>query len=186
MDKSFYHHPRLNAHKGIGIDIDHTLINGPGSFFLQNWVRDHYKDLDLHLITFRDGIDFDLIRQDIGEFGMELDMFRGVHGIPAETSRPFWKLMQKVGERGTIHEPKWLRGLKHHKSSVEEYETLYTGVSMWKGSKCKELGLTALIDDLATMVLPGCEAHGVEFIDALKLNQPTSLDDSLRASVRLE
>ena len=169
---SLFHHPRLNTHKAIGIDIDHTLINGPCSFFLQRWVHDHYKEIDLHLVTFRHGIDFDLIRQDIEDASdIRLDMFKGIHGIPGEVSVPFWTLMQKVGERGTIHEPKWLRGLTHHKTTVEEYDSLYNGVSMWKGSRCKELGLTALVDDLETMVLPGCTFHQVEFIHALRRNE---------------
>ncbi len=169
--KSFYHHSKLNAHTAIGVDIDHTLINGPCSLFLQQWVREHYETIDLHLVTFRHGADFEYIRQDVEETGLQLDMFKGIHGIPQETSVPFWLLMQKVGERGRVHETKWLRSLAYHKSSVEEYETLYTGVSMWKGMKCNELGLTALIDDLDTMVLPGCTAHGVEFINALNLNE---------------
>jgi len=168
--KSFFYHPKLNAHKAIGVDIDSTLIHGPNSFFLQRWVEEHHKQVELHLVTFRNGRDFDMIAQDIGAFGMDLSMFHGVHGMPKELGVPFWELLSRVGERGSKSEQKWLRGLKHHKVTVEHYEELYNGVSVWKGLKCKELGLTALVDDLKSMVLPGCELHGIEFIDALNLN----------------
>lgn len=171
LPKSYFHHAKLNAHKAIGVDIDHTLINGPNSFFLQRWVEEHYQEIDLHLVTFRTGLDYSMIERDIAFFGMRLDMFKGVHGIPEEISSPFWSLMQKVGERGKVHEKKWLRTLEFHKVTTTMYDELYNGVSVWKGMKCKELGLTALIDDLETMVLPGCTLHGVEFINALNLNE---------------
>lgn len=166
---SYLYHSTLNAHKGIGVDIDATLINGPASFKLQQWCEAYHQEIELHLITFRDGRDFDLIGDDLFASNVKMEWFKGVHGIPTEISKPFWDLANKVGIRGRMHEPKWQRALAHHKSSVEAYNELELELAMWKGTKCKELGLTALIDDLETLVVPGCKAHGVEFIDSLKL-----------------
>jgi len=177
QEKKHTWHPKLNAHRAIGIDIDSTLIDGPCSRRLQEWVWDHYQELDLHLVTFRYGADFQYVAQDIGEHGLKLDMFKGLHGIDQDFAELFWQLRLKVGDRVPESEEKrlqhlrrkWLRGLTHHKTTEEEYERLFSTVAHWKGAKCKELGLTALIDDLGEYVRPGCDVHGVEWIDALNL-----------------
>jgi hypothetical protein len=170
MENKLTHHPILNKHASIGIDVDLTLIDGPCSHFLQSWVWDHYKELDLHLITFRYGVDFDhYLKSDLAEVGMDFNMFKGIHGIPAVDAVPFWLLVNKVGHKNKVYPPKWHRSLKHHKSSPEEYDQLFQVVSTWKGQKCKELGITALVDDLGDMVKPGCDLHGIEWIDSFDL-----------------
>lgn len=177
MTQKLTHHPLLNKHTKLGIDIDSTLINGPCSGLLQRWVWEHYQDLDLHLVTFRYGADFSYIERDILEHGLNLNMFKGVHGIDRELAMPFWLLQNKVGFRipesedknAMVRRAKWLRGLGYAKSSEDEFLRLHASVADWKGLKCKELGLTALVDDLEDMVLPGCTTHGVEWINALTL-----------------
>ena len=163
-------HRKLASHKGIGVDIDHTLINGPGSPLLQEWIKENHQQVELHLITFRDGKDFDLVERDITTFGITFDMFKGLHGVPAHIGPPFWAMSSRVGIRENVFRPKWLRALDYHKHTEEEYETLFQNIAMWKGAKCAELGLTALIDDLEHFVVPGCTSHGIEWINALALN----------------
>jgi hypothetical protein len=166
-----YHHKVLNTHAGIGIDIDQTLINGPGSQFLQNWVMEFHDKVELHLITFRTGIWFDQLSDDVFRWGIEPHMFKGVHGIPTHIASPFWDLCKKVGDKSskTFNRKKFERGLLHHKVTEEDYDLLQLNLAMWKGAKCKELGLTALIDDIEHWVVPGCIAHDVAWIDSLKL-----------------
>jgi len=171
MEQTSFYHPRLNAHKAIGVDIDSTLIEGPCSFYLQRWVQQYHKDIELHLVTFRVEDDFDAIERDIGTYGMQLDMFHGVHGIPLDVANDFYKLTAKVGMKGQVNEAKWKRTLAYHNTSEEQYESTSTMVKKWKGLKCRELGLTALIDDLEDMVVPGCLEHGIEWINALTLTK---------------
>lgn len=171
MTTNFYFHSELNAHKGLGIDIDETLINGPGSFFLQNWVQTYHSELELHLITFRTGKWLDQLADDVYRWGIEPHMFKGIHSVPVETAGPFWELCQSVGDKRAknFNRRKFERGLVHHKVTEEQYDAMELELALWKGSKCKELGLTALVDDLEHWVVPGCEAHGVTWINSLTL-----------------
>lgn len=171
-----YFHSALNAHKGIGIDIDQTLINGPASLFLQNWVQTYHCEIDLHLVTFRTGRWLDQLPDDVFQFGIQPHMFKGIHSVPVETAGPFWDLVQLVGDKRApnLNQAKWLRSLAYHGSSEELYDSMEATLALWKGTKCKELGLTALIDDLEHWVVPGCTLHGVTWIDALTL-QPEGL-----------
>lgn len=167
--------PVLSSHDAVGLDIDHTLINGPHSFSLRNWVENHHHDRDLHIITFRTGKDLDLVWNDLTAAGFDQKMFSGLHSIPPEIGQTFWRFTQKVGHRCDVKNySKFLRGLKHHKISLNEYADLESQVRHWKGMKCSELGLTALVDDLKFYVEPGCLRHGIQFIDALN---PEDLPD---------
>lgn len=169
---STYYHRELNAHKGVGIDIDQTLINGPASHLLQNWVMEFYQEIDMHLITFRTGKWLEQLEQDVYVWGIKPEMFKGVHSVPLETAGPFWDMVNKIGDKRApnFNRKKWERGLKHHKRTEEEYDYLELNLAMWKGSKCKELGLTALVDDLEHWVVPGCTTHGVIWINSLNLH----------------
>lgn len=167
IDRLF--HPLLNAHRGLGIDIDETLINGPGSQLLQQWVQDHHTELDLHLITFRNGDHFDQIEDDVKAAGLSLNMFRGIHGIPVHIGQPFWDIASRTGIREYSDPVKWARKLAYLKVHVDDYNLLHTNTAMWKGAKCAELGLTALVDDLEHMVTLGCKHHNVEWINSLTL-----------------
>lgn len=158
----------LAGHNGIGIDIDETLINGPSSLALQRWCAENHETHNLHLITFRYNGDFHYIGQDLADANVDINMFRGIHGIPAEASIPFHNMVMKVGrrDRAKTH-AKWLRGLAHHKIKEEDYLEQEAKFAMWKGEKCKELGLTVLLDDLESFVKPGCDAHGIVFINSI-------------------
>jgi hypothetical protein len=162
-------HPKLNAHRGIGVDIDETLINGPCSHLLQRWIHDHHQDVELHLITFRNGDHFNEVESDVKNAGLTLDMFRGVHGIPVHIGQPFWDIASRTGIREYSEHAKWLRTLNYMKIKVEDYDLLHQNTAMWKGAKCAELGLSALVDDLEHMVALGCNHHKVEWINALTL-----------------
>lgn len=170
MENQIYH-KRLNAHTSIGIDIDETLINGPNSRYLQRWVKHYHPTIQMHLVTFRTEDDFDRIEEDLTAAGIELDLFHGIHGIPLDVASEFYKLTAKVGIRGSVPEPKWQRTIRYHNVSEDHYESLSEMVKLWKGLKCKELGLTALVDDLEQMVVPGCVRYDIEWINALTLHK---------------
>jgi hypothetical protein len=171
MTKELWKHPILNNHKAIGIDIDGTLINGVYSNKLQRWVEFFHDEIDMHLITFRDDEDVRYVDRDLGEVGIPLDWFKGVHNIPAEIIDPFNKynqLFRKAVDRGAA---KLERALAYHKVSYTDWRKIDQEARMWKGYKCHELGLTALIDDLPNMVLDGCEAYEIEYINVVDLEK---------------
>ena len=160
---------KLNRHHKIGVDVDSTLINGPNSHIIQQWCRENHETKELHIVTFRYGLDFDhFLPIDLDEAGVDIKMFKGVHGSPKEKFIDYWTWVNTVGLRNQPHEAKWLRALAHHKIDLEKFTELETFANNWKGFRCKELGLTALIDDMENSVLPGCTNHGIEFIHALK------------------
>ena len=160
---------RLNKHQKIGIDIDATLIDGPKSRLLQEWCKDNHKTKELHLVTFRYNADFHFIGQDLIDADVDISMFRGVHGSPAELMIEYLTLVNKVGFRWKAkNEAKWIRSLAYHKILHDDFIKVEDLAHEWKGLKCKELGLTCLIDDMEESVLPGCMKHGIEFIHSLK------------------
>lgn len=158
---------KLNQHNVVGLDIDGTLINGPASLLLQNWVLDNFAERDVHLVTFRTGEDLDMVWKDLAEVGLFNNHFKGLHSIPLSIGQTFWKMTRLVGFRNEMFEPKWKRALKHHKVDEADYLNLEHQVQHWKGKKCAELGATVLVDDLEYFVKPGCDLHGIEFIHAL-------------------
>lgn len=158
-------HPVLDQHKIIGIDIDETLIDGKRSNMLQDWVRANHQDYELHLITFRYGKDFDLIQEDLLRCNVDHNWFKGVHGIPSEIMLPYMQNLQRL--TGSRNNPKkYQRTLKFFGLDANEVENTRRAVEHWKAKKCSELGATLLIDDLETIVAPGCELYGVTFLNS--------------------
>lgn len=161
-------HPLLDPHDCLGIDIDSTLINGPCSRILQEWCRDNHTRKQLHLITFRYGKDFDLAQQDIIEGGAQWEWFRSIHGAPRALFERHYQYVQQTGH--IRNNPRKLaRAIAHHRIDTEDMARVAREVTLWKGIKCKELGCTALVDDLVEYVQPGCDLHGITLVDSLKL-----------------
>lgn len=163
-------HDILDNHLNIGIDIDQTLIDGPHSYFLQDYIRHHQGVKKFHLITFRYGYEFRNIERDLAYRCVDIKLFDTVNGIPEDFGRKYHQLdltIQKAIKNKQF--AKVNRILDYHKVTQEEYDELKIRVNRWKGFKCKELACTAMVDDLRAFVEEGCIYHGVEFVDSLTL-----------------
>lgn len=168
--KDTWFHPELNRHKAVGIDIDGTLINGINSNALQRWIEAYHDEIEFHLITFRDSEDVKQAPDDIMMGRGEMKWFKGLHSIPAEIIDPFnWNYVHIAVALRNGQIAKAKRTLAHRGVPWEEWIDIDAKAREWKGLKCKELGLTAMIDDIPTMVLPGCEKHGIEFFNVNSL-----------------
>lgn len=157
---------KLNRHHKIGIDIDVTLINGPNSRIIQEWCVANADSKELHLVTFRNGQDLADVARDLADAGVDINLFKAIHGSPEPIMRKFMGFVNKCGWRNDT--PKWQRGLAHHKIDLQDWIDTELFCNEWKGQVCAEFGLTCLIDDMEANVILGCNKYNVEFIHSLK------------------
>lgn len=163
-------HDILDNHLNIGIDIDQTLIDGPHSYFLQDYIR-HYQGVKkFHLITFRYGYEFKNIERDLSYRSVDINLFETINGIPEGWGKKYH--LMSLAIRNALNNKnlkKVDRILSYHKMTNEEFMDLKIRVDRWKGFRCKELNCTAMVDDLRDFVEPGCIHYGVDFVDSLTL-----------------
>ena len=127
----------LNSHQRLGIDFDGTLVGHKHSQILQQYIVTN-PEKEFHLITFRS------------------------HGRQ-------WDITEDLRE-SVLHETHVRITGRHfvqvHNMSDEDF-TAYNGAIrqpefyLWKATKCKEIGCTILIDDMADFLHEYCVAHGV-------------------------
>jgi hypothetical protein len=138
----------LDAHKKIGWDMDQTLIQGRNSERFRAYIaaNPHKRH---HVITFRDREWADLIPIELGTLGLDPALIASVENCPAPLHDMF--MLHRSGE---LEMPKHVA------------EKAISAFLRWKGRRASELGCTVLVDDMADWVVQGCQAHGVEFVDA--------------------
>ncbi len=129
---------KLLDHQKIGIDLDGTLIEHPHSRRLQKFIIDH-PDKEFHIVTFRShGMQHNIARDlristTLTQVPLGLNHFAGVHNIP-----------------DTLYE---------NMVRFDRHDPYYC----WKADKCKELGCTVIVDDVAA-IGPYCEAIDILYI----------------------
>jgi hypothetical protein len=138
----------LKQHRKIAWDMDDTLINGPHSKLLRDYIIDHPEQTH-HIITFRTGPSLDRPRSTWAEdalhelvaLGVPEERIAGICGVPEE----YYRAWVQYGRNG-IETPGYRE---------------YLG---WKAFKAREIGATALVDDREDVVADGCKLYGITFI----------------------
>ena len=136
---------RLDDHTNIGLDFDSTLVNG-GRFskYLWEYIRKN-PNKEYWIVTFRPvsgrlGKRSDILEELVSEAGHRVGEIIGTNVA---------QLPDKLDHPTNFFGQPWM--------------------PLWKGSMCEQLGCTLMIDDLPKFVLPGCDAHHIEFIDTADL-----------------
>jgi len=134
----------LEVHRSIAWDLDGTLINGVNSRLFIDYINAH-PHKEHHVITFRTpDSDKEFWLDELASLGVERSLIRSVQCVPNE-------LYIAYATRGGF-------GGK----------AMYNEFFLFKGRAAKEIGATVLVDDMPSLVLPGCKAYGIAFIDAGK------------------
>lgn len=166
---------QLSKHKIIGLDLDQTIINGFTSHKLQKFILDTYHKKEFHIITFRTK-NFPHVWPDVSKHSNNLlnkDMFKEAHG-PLTRDMENHDLLSFLAQYHKEYDIKKLerkvkKDLYNRNLNFNEVVKSYETILEFKGKKAKELGCTVLVDDLDHMVLPGCQAHSIEFIHSYDL-----------------
>jgi hypothetical protein len=149
---------RLLKHERIALDLDKTLIEGGiQSRWLWDFVRSFHREKKFWIITFRpEGLaSRRFIEMDISEHSpLSVNHFHGVICCPEHLSI----CVEPISDH---------MNLDQIELACQATESEFV---RWKGSVAKSLGCTVLVDDKERMVKPGCDLHGIEFINTLDLN----------------
>lgn len=156
----------LNSHDIVALDIDDTLVAGPKSLELQDWVSKNHDKKEIHLVTFRTGFNFQQVDGTLRWYNVPKEWFKGIHGIPQNVSELYY-MARNVKDLLRDRPAKADRVLNYHKLDLDQVDKLILDAKLWKGKKCKEIGATVLVDDLEYMVLPGCEHYGIQFVSSI-------------------
>lgn len=166
-------HSILDLHDNIGWDVDETLINGKYSVFWRAYVRSN-PEKNHHIITFRGKKDAEEVYKELEKeflYPLNESDFVDLHYIPQDICTAFDKLhphLIEFNHRKLYPTKKVERILKRDGLTLEDVIDIKESLYNWKANKCKELGLTVLIDDLEKIVKQGCEINNIKFINSLK------------------
>lgn len=158
----------LNNHRIIGLDMDETLIEGPRSFILQQWVKENCVNKELWVITFRTGPYVAQVWPELARFGIQREAFAGMKALPPKIYTDY-HLVKKGFVYKDTNPAKFERFLQANNLTLRQAEEKFNALTHWKGEACASVGATVLVDDLPNMVLPGCQANGVKFIHSFHL-----------------
>lgn len=143
---------RLDAHQNLAWDMDGTLNHGPNAERFRAYIAAHPEKRH-HVITFRNREWADLIELELRTLGLDPVLIASVENCPEPLHDMF--MLHRSGE---LEMPKHVA------------EKAISAFLRWKGRRASELGCTVLVDDLADWVVQGCQAHGVEFVDANRVS----------------
>jgi hypothetical protein len=140
----------LDPFDAIAWDFDGTLINHPKSSLMHQYIKAHPQKKHV-IITFR-------------THGAQYLIFEEMQFLyPGSPGK------DRFGDVINISNLAWLNftrydRMRYHgrlKGPLTPHEEYYIN---WKGSICKQHGLSVLVDDRTDHVASGCEKHGIVFI----------------------
>ena len=132
----------LDEHDVIGWDFDGTLIEHRKARKMHDYILDHPEKTHI-IVTFRshgmeDRIWRDLWRENARAPGMTA--FKDVINMPDKLYENGYIAQKAVASKIVIPTSEYLE---------------------WKGKICHQRGITVLVDDMPSMVIPGCDRYGV-------------------------
>ena len=127
----------ITQYRSLAWDFDQTLYGHERSCQFWDYIHENPYDQQHYIVTFRTAQLFDRLWRDLSEAGCRLlpMQFRGVHGVPEHVYEAF------------------VLGLK----GADEY-------LIWKGKRCRELGIECLIDDASLEVWAGCSRYDIAYV----------------------
>ncbi len=155
-------HSVLDMHDTIGWDMDMTLIKGPNSKFFRDYIIAHPEKTH-RIITFRDKSWASRAYDELEGYGLvgARTLISSIENCPenwhdyymiATQPRYAWERKQMLAQGEVTQE--YLDECVHN-------------FLRFKGSRCKEVGCTVLVDDLPQWVMPGVNENGIAFVHAL-------------------
>lgn len=155
-------HPILDLHDNIGWDMDKTLVKGPNSEFFREYIMAHPQKTH-RIITFRDR-DWASRAYDELEYHGLRDARRLISSIEncPEQWHDYYMIAtypHYAGRRDFL--------LATGQITQEFLNECVHNFLRFKGSRCKEMGCTVLVDDLPEWVMHGVNDHAIDFVHAL-------------------
>lgn len=144
-------------HTRIGLDLDDTLLNGPASIFLANYVNDH-PEKKFFLVTHRTPSELHTVPYELLDIGLNINQFEKLLST-SELMRIRFRLARQ--ERDSLRLPSIYTGnVSEDEMTKEELNFVY-----WKGYVCKRMGITILVDDATPIVKPGTDRYNIKYIN---------------------
>jgi hypothetical protein len=144
---------RLATHMDIAWDMDGTLIDHPAAPLLHRFILDtpHIRHVIVTFRSARQGTPWALLGGYSHKLGAE-HFVRAIH-LPDELCAG---LSDETSARRGGHWPGLGQLIRPWRRAAD------TAHRSWKGMICQQEGITALVDDLTSLVAEGCRRHGVE------------------------
>ncbi len=143
---------RLASHMDIAWDVDGTLLDHPASPLLHRFILDtpHIRHVIVTFRSERQGNPWGRLVQYGAGLGPEA--FARTMFLPDELSAG---LADETARRGSLWSgiPRLLRRGQRGFGAAHR---------AWKARVCEQEGITALVDDLTSVVASSCQRHGVE------------------------
>lgn len=140
----------LKEHNAIGWDFDGTLWDHDLATLMHQYIKEHPEQKHF-IVTFRSG------KRDgrlWAEEGCWIDLDRCGSGLKPEHFVGIINMSEAEFDENC---------------SARSGSGLYIGPTdfykEWKGKVCSEAGITILIDDNFDHTFPGCEKHGVDYVN---------------------
>ncbi len=159
----------LSSYQIVALDFDHTLVNGPKSHLLQQWV-DSNPDVEKWIITFRNTPNWvGEIPDELAAVGLNISQFAGVVHLPAGVWEEYSKYAKIQHLINSPNKVKYQRALEYHGVSDDEVRASVSGLTHWKAEQCVNLGAPVLVDDAIKLTEPGCIHNGIKLVDSVNL-----------------
>jgi hypothetical protein len=145
----------------IAFDFDGTLLSGLTA--IHDFVRENHKRMRFVIVTHRSRRETASIANELTQVGLDIEMFERVIPCPDRIIMDFEEAQQM---RRMARLP-----------STSAAKNLFPGEDYfvnWKGETAKRLRCAYLVDDIAWLAKPGCDANGVIFIPAAEF--PNGVD----------
>jgi hypothetical protein len=158
---------RLLKYDRIGLDFDGTLVDGPTSPLLQDFVRSH-PEKKYYIITHRTHTEAIGMDHELEAVGLYTDQFEQILPI-LNRMKELFDLDQ--AERRMARLP-----------PIEQCDLMDMGKAerqfiLWKGYACRQLGVNVLVDDIPKLSQPGCTKYRVDLINSRTL-RPLDISES--------
>jgi hypothetical protein len=164
-------HPILNDHTIIAWDVDLTLVDGRKSIFWRRWLKDNREGRKNWIVTFRTDTALQEVWKDLTTCHepLEVSWFEGLYSIPPDLAKSYVSLHHLLKGIETPEQvtPKLTRILDRFGPSLDEVIHLNKTSRLWKAQTCKDIGATVLVEDLEDFCKPGCDIHGIVFVNAI-------------------
>ena len=155
-------HPVLDLHDNIGWDMDQTLIKGPNSEFFRDYIMAHPEKTH-RIITFRDRSWASRAYGELEGYGLigARTLISSIENCP-ENWHDFY--MIATMPHYAVERKQYLDS---GRVTQEFLDDCVHNFLRFKGSRCKEVGCTVLVDDLPNWVMPGVNENDIAFVHAL-------------------
>ncbi len=152
----------LNDHEVIGWDADSTLINGPYSELLCEYLLENPQKKH-HIITFREaGPHAEGIWRDLKNYNVFKEHI--------ETLNPCPLVLHESYGIHQLAEKYWKDYSESLGLTVEQMKKHAEAFPLWKAAVCQRLGCSILVDDYIHWTIDGCQMFNIRLLNSITLD----------------